>query len=498
MSGNEPTITAAILYDLVGCPHRVSLDAFGDPSRRDEINAFVELLWERGTLYERQVIADLAIPFVDLSAAPPADKERLTLEAMDRGESLILGGRISSDSLLGMPDLLRREGGGYVPGDIKSGNGEEDTTSDDESRPKLHYAVQLALYADILERLGRGRGHKGFIWDVRGQDVPYDLDAPQGPRKPESLWMEYQSLLGEARQILMGAVTTLPAYAANCKLCHWGSYCKAELVAADDLTLIPQLGRKIRDVMIGQIPTVRDLAEINPEGFAAGKKKTVFPGVGPDSLIKFQRRAALISTADAQGMLIAPINLTRRPRELFFDIEVDPLRDLCYLHGIVERRDNDNETERFVAFFTEDESPDAEKAAFADAFAYLTADPTAVIYYWSKYERTIYRKLRAKYPDVCTADDIEALFDPTNTIDLLYDVVTKATEWPTHDRSIKTIAKFLGFNWRDTHPSGAASIQWFDEWVKTRDPTVRQRILDYNEDDCRATRVVLDGILNLE
>ena len=70
----------------------------------------------------------------------------------------------------------------------------------------------------------------------------------------------------------------------------------------------------------------------------------------------------------------------------------------------------------------------------------------------------------------------------------------KATEWPTRDFSLKTLAKYLGFNWRDTHPSGAASIEWFDRWVETHDPAVRQHILDYNEDDCRATRVVLDGI----
>jgi predicted RecB family nuclease len=40
------------------------------------------------------------------------------------------------------------------------------------------------------------------------------------------------------------------------------------------------------------------------------------------------------------------------------------------------------------------------------------------------------------------------------------------------------------------HPSGAA----FDRWVRWRDQGVRQRILDYNEDDCRATRELFDGI----
>jgi predicted RecB family nuclease len=59
------------------------------------------------------------------------------------------------------------------------------------------------------------------------------------------------------------------------------------------------------------------------------------------------------------------------------------------------------------------------------------------------------------------------------------------------------LAKYLGFIWRDTHPSGAASIEWFHRWVESGDLAIKQRILDYNEDDCRATRVLLDGIRRL-
>ena len=104
------------------------------------------------------------------------------------------------------------------------------------------------------------------------------------------------------------------------------------------------------------------------------------------------------------------------------------------------------------------------------------------------------RKLQAKYPDVCTAEEIEALFNLERTIDLYFDVVLKATEWPTRDYSIKSLAKYLGFIWRDTHPSGAASIEWFRRWMESGDQKIKQRILDYNEDDCWATRVLLDGI----
>ena len=104
--------------------------------------------------------------------------------------------------------------------------------------------------------------------------------------------------------------------------------------------------------------------------------------------------------------------------------------------------------------------------------------PDAAIYYYSKYERTAYRGLQAKYPDVCDAEDIERLFDPARSVDLYGDVAIRATEWPTRDHSIKTLAKYLGFNWRDTHPSGAASIEWFDRWCRERDPEVKQRYIE--------------------
>jgi predicted RecB family nuclease len=450
------TVTASALYDLVQCAQRVALDAFGDPANRDEVSAFVRLLWERGTLFERETIAKLNQPFTDLSKANDSDRERLTLEAMARGDDLIYGGRIRADDLLGLPDLLRNESCGYVPGDIKSGRGKEGGGDESDGKPKRHYAVQLALYVDILERLKLSPERRAFVWDIQRDEVVYDFTTLEG----EVLWDEYQAALAEARTILAQQMTPLPAYGSVCKLCHWHTFCVAELTATDDLTLIPLLGRKERDAMRDRLPTIRVLAESNPDGFIEGRK-TAFPGIGPDRLRLFHARAALLKASPPKPYLRAPVVLDVAPLELFFDVEVDPLRDICYLHGFVERHDCNNATERFVAFFAEEATPVAERDAFASALDYIASRAEAVIYYYSKYERTTYRKLQQRYPDICTPEDIERLFEPPRAVDLYGDVVTKATEWPTRDQSIKTLAKYLGFEWRDTHPSGAASIEWF-------------------------------------
>ena len=488
-------ITGAMLYSLITCPHRVTMDCFGDPTEREEPNAFIKLLWERGSLYEREVVDGLSVPITDLSPYFGDEKERRTVEAMQRGNPLIYSGRIRFDGLLGEPDLLRKEEGGYIAGDIKSGSAEEGP--DDDSKPKTTYAVQLALYTDILERTGWSAGRRAFVWDIHGDEVPYDFQTPKGKRSPETLWQDYEAALEAAMQIVAGTGQTRPAYSsAACKLCPWYTACIKQIQRTDDLTQIPELGRSKRDAMCGQIATVAELASADLNAFIHGTK-TDFPRIGVDTLRKFQDRAQLLAKRGTKPYLRRPLRFPEYPRELFFDIEVDPMRDLCYLHGFVERHGRDNTTERFVATFADQPTPEAEKRAFAEAMDYLRANSPCAIYYYSKYERTMYRKLQVKYPEVCTAEEVEDIFDPEHAIDLYGDVVRKHTEWPVWDYSIKTLAKYLGFSWRDTNPSGAASIEWFHRWVETGDLTIRQRVLDYNEDDCRATRVLRDALERL-
>jgi len=488
-------VTASMLYNLLVCPHRVTMDLFGDLSKQDESNPFVELLWEKGSMFEKEVIEGLQIPFLDLSMYAGEESERLTLEAMGRGESLIYSGRIQDGNLLGIPDLLRNEAGGYVVGDIKSGAGEEGP--EDLSKPKKHYAVQLALYTDILERKGLSGGRRGFIWDINSNEVTYDLMKSYGNRNPKTLWQDYEECLYKAISILEQGNQTVPAFSSVCKLCHWYSVCTKRLADEWDLTLIPELGRSKRDTMVDRISNIPELASMNPKNYILGKK-TVFPGIGIDTLMKFHKRAKLQTSKNAKPLLHEPIELPDNNLELFFDIEFDPMRDICYLHGFVERYGLNNATKKFVYFFADEPTLESEKAAFTDALHYLRKNQPCTIYYYSKYERTIYRKLQEKYPDVCSSEEIEKIFNPSQAIDLYFDVVKKATDWPTWDFSIKTLAKYLGFSWRDNDPSGAASIEWFDKWVKSRDPQVRKRILEYNEDDCIATCVLLDGINQLK
>ena len=347
----------------------------------------------------------------------------------------------------------------------------------------------------ILELIGLSDGSRdAFVIDRHVRRVAYPLAEPQGTRNTQSWWDAYQQALESVRNLLNQTVQSTGALAAACKLCHWHSHCKRELETSNDLTLIAELGRAKRDAMVVEIQTVAELAGCDSTRFMRGKK-TVFPGIGPDTLLKFQERAKLLTSLGAVPYLKKSIQLPVPEKEVYFDIEADPMRDVVYLHGFIERLQGQEDTTKFVSFFANSNATNDEEAVFRDAWIYLNARIVdSTIYYYSPYERTAYKKLAEKYPTVCSVADVENLFALPAMIDLYLDIVKSSTEWPTYDQSIKTLAQYLGFQWRDTHPSGAASIEWYHRWTETRDDAIKRRILEYNEDDCLATGVVVDGI----
>lgn len=491
-------VTASHLYAFTQCPHRVWRDAHDDPALKDPVNEFVEMLWERGTQYEKSVIAKHrgAMQLVDLSDIPRAKRAAPTMEAMRNKSPYIYQGRLEAGDLVGEPDLLELQPNGeYAAVDIKSGMGVEGADDDDAESGKLkkHYALQLALYTDALRRLGFASHFVGKIWDSAGNIVDYDLTQPQGVRKKETWWELYEETLPAVRALLEGTQRTEPALISICKLCQWQSSCKKQCIDQSDISLVPELGRSKKESLRAIALDVTTLAAIDVDTECDAKGKTGMPGIGRSTLKKFVRRAKLLTSGSKEPLIRSEFFLPKKPIELFFDLEADPTQDIVYLHGVVERHQGEMTFHSFVA---EAVTPEAEKKAWMEFWTYIRAfsRDDIVVYYYSKYERTQYRRLREKYPDVISEEELEAFFDPTFAIDLYYDIVQKCTDWPTYNYSVKTIAQLLGFSWRDAHPSGAASIQWYNEWCKDRSQARLQRILDYNEDDCIAMAVVKDKL----
>ena len=213
-------------------------------------------------------------------------------------------------------------------------------------------------------------------------------------------------------------------------------------------------------------------------------------GLAASSLGTLKKRAQVLHSTK-KPIVYSPILFPLTPYELYFDIEDDPTQGFVYLHGVYERFQG---KERFLPFVAKENTPDAEKQAWKEFWQYIYSLPKEgySTYYYSKYERTTYRRMQQQYPDVVSVEEVENFFDPIHAVDLYYDCILKNTDWPLYSYSLKEIAQFLGFNWRDKTPSGALSIQWFNEYLDDKDPAKLQRIIEYNEDDCKATMAIKD------
>ncbi|MDX9913732.1 MAG: TM0106 family RecB-like putative nuclease [Candidatus Moranbacteria bacterium] len=498
------TITGSKLYDYIQCPHKVWRDVYGPMEEKiTEANPFVELLWNKGVAHEEKVISKLG-EYLDLREGKLQDRFVMTIEAMRQGVPLIYQGVLVYGNLKGIPDLLRRmPDGSYAPIEIKSGMGFEgvdDSNEDDEvGKPKKTYAVQLCLYIELLEILGFTKSKRGFVIDVSGQEMEYLLDQSMGKRNKQTFWEFYGDTKEQVENLLNNKAQNKPAMAGSCKLCPWYKSCKNWCKENKDLTNIFYLGRAKRDMLnedlyISKVGEVRqlDMREILER---KKKDKNFLKGVAEKTLSKIITRAEILENGSG-AVLYRKLDLPKVSYELFFDIEDDPTQEFVYLHGVYERN---GETERFLDFTARDNTLEAEKDAWQRFWDYIRSLPRDdfAVYYYSHHEKTTYFKMQKKYPDVISPEELTGFFSNPNVIDLYTDIVSRHTDWPLGSYSIKEIAQYLGFSWRDKSPSGALSIQWFNQYLETQEPKDLQRILDYNEDDCKATMVLKDELARL-
>jgi uncharacterized protein len=206
-------------------------------------------------------------------------------------------------------------------------------------------------------------------------------------------------------------------------------------------------------------------------------------------------RRAEVLVKTQKPVVYTKIEFPKVKYELYFDIEDDPTQEFVYMHGVYVKGPAGEEYKDFTAT---EMSAESEKRAWQEFWNFIHSLPRDdyAVYYYSHHEKTTYRRMQKLYPDVISEAELELFFDHPNVIDL-YDIVRRHTDWPVSSYSLKDLAQYLGFNWQDETPSGALSIQWFNDFTETGDQNILTRLLTYNEDDCKATMVLKQGIERL-
>jgi Transposase IS66 family/RNase_H superfamily len=78
----------------------------------------------------------------------------------------------------------------------------------------------------------------------------------------------------------------------------------------------------------------------------------------------------------------------------------------------------------------------------------------------------------------------------------LLSVIYARVYFPGYSNSLKEIANYLGFQWRDPEASGLYSLTWRYQWEQAPNQQFRQALLTYNADDCEALSMITKALCN--
>ncbi len=483
--------------DIGRCLTRLHHDRFTPAI--DLIDEVRDRALSRGMDYEARVLAELVACRRDVVRIDERGEQGrvATIAAIERGAPIILGARLESDdrSLVGLPDILVRLEDGYAAVDVKNhkvigDNGPEGTAaplaslSARDGGPvrfrsfRRRDLLQVAHYWHLLEATGCSTAAP--VGGVIGTDDPTVcvwVDLAQGdPSVAEECTMYRADALAAIAHGMdhHDAPLVSPWLRGECRSCDWYATCIAELVAADDPTLLRDIDANVRaSLRTAGIDTIADVADLDPSDERIPGEGTVFQARA--------RTAGRLLRADNAG---GPIELPRPRIEVDFDIETFGGR--TYLAGLLV---TEAEKTTYEPICDWDASEAGERSLVEALFARFGAwaHDDAVVFHWTDYEQRILAAAAAAHglgiPGYGTVDE---WFD---------DVAIDLCDWSRHHLvspdgfSLKTIAPLCGFSWRDHDPGGLQSEIWFERLV-AGEIAMRERLLAYNEDDVLAQLAV--------
>jgi uncharacterized protein len=471
-------VTDDLLLHYQRCGRRAYLYTHRDRVEADPPSDYLQKIKQDSAEHRKAVLADYS-PF-HRPEYPRGDWRQgaqATAALMAAGADYIVGGVLLNAVehnvyLVSCPDLLIRQPGWslwgdwqYAPVDIKLGK-----------KPKLDYQVVATFHAYVLAHVQGNWPQESWLALREGRYHSVDLDQ-QLPKLGEVL----AACLADLKQETAPEVFIAHS---RCDLCHWFSQCYQSARDTFHLSLLPGVTpARYTHLQALNLSTVADLARARPTQLA------YLPGFGDAVAEKLVHQAqatlynrAIARTLPAQSdrFILAPQDLPSAEVELYFDIEAAPDVDIIYLHGVLVV-DYRAQTEQFYPLVAE--AVDQEQAAWEQFLDLVLKYPQAPIYHFCPYEAQTARKLTRHYGSL----DAEALDQLVARFVDIHWCVTEAVTLPVESYALKHIARWMGFEWRDSEANGAQSICWYNEWLATGDRRYLNAILRYNEDDCRAT-----------
>ncbi|MGA2122984.1 MAG: TM0106 family RecB-like putative nuclease [Acidimicrobiales bacterium] len=393
--------------------------------------------------------------------------------------------------------------------------------------PMTRSGLSLTHASRVLEALGHADPNsRGAIVDRQSRLWWFDLAGHSYPRFNLSTYDHlYEERLGvlrahDAWASSLGPFPTTPYWHRDCPECPYAGYCEDQLEAIDDVSLV-RFTSFDQQLLLREhgVETRAQLARLDPNIARKARHTTINPlephraeeilGRSIDKLDDLIYRAR----ARERGSSLRIVDRSEigcPTADVEVDVDMESYEDTTYLWGafVTLNRPVEGVSAGYRSFVEwADLTPDTETRIFAEFWSWLrevrdlcrAQGRTFSAYcFWAAAEDgAMNRAVANPTADAPPIDELLAFrrAEPPAWIDL-HELAKRQiqTEGPL---GLKQLAMAAGFHWRDPNPSGEASMVWYE--VASRDESAaalasRERIVTYNEDDCRATKALRDWL----
>ncbi len=467
-----PPLSDRDLLRYLQCPHWPYWEIHEDTTfKQPGMEAREELM--RGKLVKEAEIARKV--YGRLSKVDQGkDEEALalnTLALMQKGAQAIYGGSLLYEAVVGHPTLLVRKDQPSVFGDWSYMPVLVKRRHVLRKEDHLHVGWQAHLLSKI-------QGVMPSEAYVLGPDANLLLSDP---RESET---EVKEVIDELARIRGGECPEPTLRKACLDISPWGTYCLELAERTGDIALLFQVNRRQRAALrdVG-ILSVDQAAAMDPVQFSGAD-----PRLTLKSLQSIQRQAR--SLEEDAVIVRAPFTPSEAPYEIHFDIESHPPTDVDYLFGCLVR-DKRRGEEKYVSFVAKRLGD--EKRLWMSFLRWTKTLPEEfVVYHYSMYEQERLGILAKRYE----TEDHEGLQRFQAAMVDLNELIKDHAVFPLYVYSLKNIGKLVGATWSGEVSHGADSVGAYEHWLQEKDPNILQALVNYNENDVRATAKLMEWLVD--
>lgn len=261
----------------------------------------------------------------------------------------------------------------------------------------------------------------------------------------------------------------------HCAECEFQQMCRQQAIEKDDLSLLAGMTEKLRRKL-----NSKGIFAITPLSYTFRARRRSKRLIKKPE--KYYDSLKALAIRERKTYIVGSPQLKIDGTPIYLDVESIPDRDFYYLIGVFFHT---AECQIQYSFWAN--TKEEEQKIWTEFIDILSAVDNPVLIHYGSFETVFLRRMCQRYGEPLEESKLaKAIKSSINLLKIIFARIY----FPTFSNGLKEIASSLGFSWSDPSLFGLNSIAFRCDWEQSHDSSIKQKLLLYNIEDCKALELV--------